>query len=113
MTGTDSDPGLSLRVFQDIFRHVKVQKMISPKVNHAITVSYCELYNEILRDLLDPDRFVGDKGLEIRECSEQGIYVKGLSRFEVSSAEEMHKLKLKGSSESVLLILPISLVAKR
>ena len=38
-----------------------------------VTVSYLEIYNEVIKDLLNPS----DKHLKIREQSDMGIYVEG------------------------------------
>ena len=49
-----------------------------------VKVSYLELYNENVNDLLDPSK----KNLDIRENRQRGIYIDGLSSFEVNSFEQ-------------------------
>ena len=46
--------------------------------------SYVEVYNEELRDLLDPS----PKKLHIRECATRGIYVDGALQVSLSSVED-------------------------
>ncbi len=55
-------------------------------------VSYLEIYNENVNDLLDPTK----KNLDIRESRQRGIYIDGLSEYEVSSIEETMTYLLKG-----------------
>ena len=60
-------------------------------------VSYLELYNEEVRDLLSKN--VSNK-LEIRERTDIGVYVKDLSLFVVKNADEMDRLMSIGNKNS-------------
>jgi len=53
-----------------------------------------EIYNEILRDLLNPS----DKKLEIRENGKKGVFIQGVSEVICKSAEEILKLVQQGSA---------------
>lgn len=53
-----------------------------------VRVSFLEIYNEEVRDLLSRDP---KQRLEVHE-NEDGVYVKGLSSFVVRSVEEMGKV---------------------
>ena len=44
-------------------------------LKHLVTVSYLEIYNEVIKDLLNPS----DKALKIREHPDMGIYVENLA----------------------------------
>lgn len=56
-----------------------------------VRVSYMEIYNETIKDLLTP----GSRGLEIREDPTQGVTVSGISEFPASSTSEiLHLLKV-------------------
>ena len=59
-----------------------------------IRVSYLEIYNEEIRDLLGKDV---KKRLEIKERPDVGIYVKDKKEFAVSSAEHMEKIMSQGN----------------
>ena len=49
-----------------------------------IKVSYLELYNENINDLLDSN----NKNLDIRENRQKGIYVDKLTEYEVESFQQ-------------------------
>ena len=59
-----------------------------------IRVSYLEIYNEEIRDLLGKDQ---KKRLEIKERPDVGIYVKDKKEFAVNSAEHMEKIMSQGN----------------
>ena len=60
-------------------------------------VSYLELYNEEVRDLLGRNLH---ERLEVRERADIGVYVKDLSSFVVKSPDEMDRLISIGSKNS-------------
>ncbi len=60
-------------------------------------MSYLELYNEEVRDLLSKN--VANK-LEVRERPDIGVYVKDLSSFVVKNADEMDRLMSIGNKNS-------------
>ena len=59
-----------------------------------VTVSFLEIYNEVVKDLLNPS----DKPLKIREGTETGIYVEGLCELIVKDAEDMMRLIEQGNT---------------
>lgn len=59
-----------------------------------VRVSYLEIYNEGVRDLLSKNT---KAKLEVRERSDIGVYVKDLTSFVVKNVDEMLKLMLVGS----------------
>ena len=62
-------------------------------------MSYLELYNEEVRDLLSKSK----ARLEVRERADVGVYVKDLSSFVVKNADEMDKLMSIGNKNSKCL----------
>ena len=54
----------------------------------SISVSFLEIYNEKIQDLLNPS----DKALNIRESPEAGIFVDGLCEVLVRDAADMMRL---------------------
>lgn len=76
MKGTRDDPGLVIRTLKKLFEQNegKHKKYISAKM------SYFEVYNECINDLLEPSK----QNLDIREDKDQGIFIKDLSQVEVS-----------------------------
>ena len=63
-----------------------------------VRVSYLEIYNEVIRDILSKKS--QDK-LQIRERPDVGVYVKDLMSFVVKNTEEMDKLMSVGNKNSM------------
>ncbi|EGR28909.1 kinesin motor domain protein [Ichthyophthirius multifiliis] len=86
--------GIIPRTFEHIFKVIKG----TPNVQFLVRVSYLELYNEEIRDLLQKNI----KKLELREKPGSGIYVKDLSTFMIQDPQEMNeKLMQGGENRSV------------
>jgi kinesin family protein 18/19 len=74
ITGTSSDPGIIFLTMQELFE--KINERNEEKVTE-ITLSYLEIYNETIRDLLVEG---GSKAnLMLREDSNQAVSVAGLT----------------------------------
>ena len=73
MMGSDDDIGVIPLMNQDIFSRVADIEAAGTKF--LITVSFLEIYNEVVKDLLNPS----DKFLKIREHPDMGIYVENLA----------------------------------
>ena len=70
---------------------------LSLSLRFLVRVSYLEIYNENVRDLLSKNI---KKKLQIRERPDVGVYVKDLSSFVVKNADEMDKLMTVGYKNS-------------
>ncbi|EYC35859.1 hypothetical protein Y032_0968g3243 [Ancylostoma ceylanicum] len=90
MTGDLERPelqGIIPNSFAHIFDHIaKCQQ----DTTFLVRVSYLEIYNEELRDLLAKDGHGAN--LEIKEKADVGVYVKNLISIIVGSASQMQKL---------------------
>jgi centromeric protein E len=84
MTGSETDPGIIRRSVRDVFERIH---MISDR-EFLIRVSYMEIYNEEINDLLA----VENQRLQIHEHLERGVFVAGLKEEIVSDAEQILKL---------------------
>ncbi|XP_056851358.1 kinesin-like protein KIN-7N isoform X2 [Raphanus sativus] len=84
MTGFETDPGIIRRSVRDVFERIQ---MISDR-EFLIRVSYMEIYNEEINDLLA----VENQRLQIHEHLERGVFVAGLKEEIVSDAEQILKL---------------------
>ncbi|CAM9341724.1 unnamed protein product, partial [Hapterophycus canaliculatus] len=60
-----------------------------------VTVSYLEIYNEVVHDLLNPKK---DVNLKIREHPDLGIYVDGLCELVVKSEADVLTLIEQGGA---------------
>lgn len=58
-----------------------------------VRVSYLQIYNEIISDLLKVER----TSLQIREDKKKGVFVEGLSEWAVRSPNEVYALMQKGA----------------
>lgn len=63
----------------------------------TVRVSYLEIYNEQVRDLLSSRPSSRSQGLLLIEDPEKGVYAADLSEFEVASAQEVGKLVVEGN----------------
>ena len=62
-----------------------------------VRVSYLEIYNEEVRDLLSKNQSIR---LEIKERPDVGVFVKDLSTYVVNNAEDMERIMLMGNKNS-------------
>ncbi|XP_072509550.1 kinesin-like protein KIF9 isoform X1 [Notamacropus eugenii] len=102
MTGTTENykhRGILPRALQQVFR------MIEERPTHSVTVrvSYLEIYNENLFDLLSTLPYVGnpDTPMSIVE-SPQGIFVKGLSVHMTGREEDAFSLLFEGETNRII-----------
>ncbi len=76
MMGTSEQPGLIPRTCEDLFQ--RIESSSSPNISYNVRVSYFEVYNEHVRDLLVP-RTDPPYYLKIRESPTEGPYIKDLT----------------------------------
>lgn len=69
----------------------------TPVLRFLVRVSYLEIYNEEVRDLLNKK---SQEALKIRERPDVGVYVKDLHSFVVKDTNEMEKLMNIGNKNS-------------
>jgi hypothetical protein len=100
MMGAPGLPGIIPLLNGEIFRRVdeRVVKMTNEapdgtEINVRISVSFLEIYNEIVKDLLNPS----DKALQIREDPGKGIYVQNLCELIVQSEDDVLRLIEQGN----------------
>ncbi|KAI5811099.1 P-loop containing nucleoside triphosphate hydrolase protein [Peziza echinospora] len=99
MMGVDGNPGLIPRTCEDLFERIECNK--SPDASFSVRVSYFEVYNEQVRDLLaprtDPPRY-----LKIRESPTEGPHVKDLIDVPVRNfTEVMRYMKMGDQNRTV------------
>ncbi|KAF2259371.1 kinesin family protein-like protein [Lojkania enalia] len=93
MMGTPEQPGLIPRTCEELFDRIHQEP--SPNTNYHVHVSYFEVYNEHVRDLLTP-RTNPPIYLKIRESQTEGVYVQGLTEAEVKSYADVERLMRLG-----------------
>ncbi|KAL8951714.1 MAG: hypothetical protein Q9222_002327 [Ikaeria aurantiellina] len=90
MMGTPTQPGLIPRTCEDLFQ--RIESSASPNISYTVRVSYFEVYNEHVRDLLGPQPRASDPHpfyLKIRESPTEGPYVKDLTDLPVKNYHEL------------------------
>jgi hypothetical protein len=93
MMGSPDNPGLIPRTCEELFDRIAHEP--SPNTNYHVQVSYFEVYNEHVRDLLTP-KTVPPIYLKIRESQKDGVYVQGLTEAEVKSYADVARLMKVG-----------------
>jgi kinesin family protein 1 len=96
MLGYGEDKGLIPRVCDEMFKRVEKLTSQSPDVTVQIEVSFMEIYNEMVFDLLNPSS-AKKGGLKVRNHPKTGPYVDNLSRLAVNVYPEIEELMDEGS----------------
>ena len=94
ITGTAQQPGIIFLTMQELFE--KVDDLQTDKESE-ITLSYLEIYNETIRDLLNPGAG-GKQGLMLREDANQAVSVAGLSSHKPQNVQEVMDMVIRGNS---------------
>jgi len=94
MSGTPSEPGIVPLAVQDCFSFIQNQ-------NHAnreflLRVSYMEIYNEMINDLLAPEK--NSSAIRIFENKKEGVIVRGLREEIVTCPEDVYALLTIGEA---------------
>ncbi|KAK2112991.1 kinesin-like protein kif13a [Saguinus oedipus] len=85
--------GLIPRLCCALFKRISLEQNESQ--TFKVEVSYMEIYNEKVRDLLDPKG--SRQSLKVREHKVLGPYVDGLSQLAVTSFEDIESLMSEGN----------------
>ncbi|ORZ11074.1 hypothetical protein BCR42DRAFT_454115 [Absidia repens] len=92
MMGYGEDIGIIPRTCEELFN--RINQNTDSSITFAAEVSYIEIYNEKVRDLLNPK----NKGnLKVREHPSTGPYVEDLSRLVVRSFDDINHLMDEGN----------------
>ncbi|KAJ3016780.1 NADH-ubiquinone oxidoreductase chain 1 [Thoreauomyces humboldtii] len=89
MMGVDEQPGVIPQAVDDIFGYIREQ---SGDREYLLRVSYMEIYNETIRDLLSPDQI----DLRIHEDRKRGVFVSPLKEEIVTSPKQVMRIIRKG-----------------
>ncbi|XP_045900572.1 kinesin-like protein KIF13A isoform X5 [Micropterus dolomieu] len=93
MMGNGEQPGLIPRLCCSLFE--RVSREGNEAHTFKVEVSFMEIYNEKVRDLLDPKG--SRQSLKVREHKVLGPYVDGLSQLAVTSFEDIEVLMSEGN----------------
>ncbi|XP_018649059.1 putative kif1 [Schistosoma mansoni] len=87
ITGPPDDPGIIRRISKDVFE--EIGRRTEPTTRFSVKMSYYEIYNERIRDLLSSNST--RNGLVVREHPVTGPYIDGLLCEEVWSESDIIK----------------------
>jgi len=91
MNGNPQSPGISYLMIRDIFQRINDDQ----NNDYVIKVSYVEIYNEVIRDLL-----IGNKKnnyLELREDGDKVVSISGVTEFKVKDPKQVIALLTTGN----------------
>ncbi|KFM13312.1 Kinesin-like KIF18B, partial [Aptenodytes forsteri] len=89
MLGSEKSPGIMYLTMVELYKRIEARK---EEKSCKVLVSYQEVYNEQIHDLLEP------RGpLAIREDPEKGVVVQGLSFHQPASAEQLLEMLANGN----------------
>ncbi|XP_053660647.1 kinesin-like protein KIF3A [Anopheles marshallii] len=99
MSGNAESPqtkGIIPNTFAHIFGHIARGK---ENQKFLVRVSYMEIYNEEVRDLLGKEL---NKSLEVKERADIGVFVKDLSGYVVHNADDLDNIMKLGNKNRVV-----------
>lgn len=92
ITGTVQAPGVIFLTMQELFERIAER---NDEKHTEVSLSYLEIYNETIRDLLVPG---GSKqGLMLREDANQAVSVAGLSSHHPQNVQEVMDMIVRGN----------------
>uniref|UniRef100_A0A1B6G5L7 Kinesin-like protein n=1 Tax=Cuerna arida TaxID=1464854 RepID=A0A1B6G5L7_9HEMI len=109
MEGVRSEPelkGIIPNSFAHIFGHIA---KASEETKFLVRVSYFEIYNEDIRDLLTKN----SAKLEVKERPDVGVFVKDLSTYIVNNADDMDRIMTLGNKNRVVASTAMNLESSR
>ncbi|PWY91113.1 kinesin-domain-containing protein [Aspergillus heteromorphus CBS 117.55] len=92
ITGTAQQPGIIFMTMQELFERIDER---SGEKATEISLSYLEIYNETIRDLLVPGGSKG--GLMLREDSNKSVSVSGLSSHHPQNVSQVMDMIMRGN----------------
>ncbi|KAF9360551.1 NADH-ubiquinone oxidoreductase chain 1 [Mortierella sp. AD094] len=87
-SGSETQPGITPRAVEDIFKYIRENS----DREFLLRVSYLEIYNESIRDLLSPEAI----DLRIHEDRRRGVYVSPLKEEIVTTPSQVMRIIERG-----------------
>jgi len=86
MMGAAGDPGVIPRLTEDLFQRVDA----NPNMTVRVECSFLEIYNEQVRDLLNPAGV--NQSLRVRQHPKMGVFVEGLRKIATKDKPDIERL---------------------
>lgn len=96
ITGTPQEPGIIFLTMKELFERIEELKDTK---NVELSLSYLEIYNETIRDLLDPNT---QKSLVLREDAVQHISVSNLSTHSPLNVHQVMEMIIAGNQNRTM-----------
>lgn len=90
MLGSLNDPGIIFYTTMDLYKKLEE----NGNKNYELNISYFEIYNEVLHDLLDPN---SRQALTVLEDSNKGMIIKNLSSHTPQNADHLIEMMEYGN----------------
>jgi kinesin family protein 18/19 len=90
MLGNEQSPGIMFNTMKEVFKQLKAHASLR---DYIIRVSFLEIYNENIKDLI----MLSTDVLDLREDPIKGVCVAGLSEIEVHTPDEIFELLIYGN----------------
>ena len=95
MVGGGDNWGIMIRSISDLFKIINNEK----EKNYIIKISYVEIYNEIIKDLLADQSSRNRNQLEIRTDAQKGVILQGAEFKKVTNETDAYKLIMRGNKQ--------------
>jgi len=82
--GTEDSPGIMMLSIEELFKSIE---SYTAERDYMLKVSYVEVYNENIKDLLQDKS--DDNYLELREDAVKGVMVAGVTEIMTTNVEEI------------------------
>lgn len=106
MMGHEESPGLIPLMVRDILRHK--DDLVQSRINCEISLSYVEIYNEKVKDLLNHS-----KECKVREDPVTGSYVEGLAEVAINLYEQFSAVLEKGNGNRTVASTQMNVSSSR
>eukprot|EP00759_Apiculatamorpha_spiralis_P036493 PhF_6_TR36567/c0_g1_i4/m.54009/K17914/KIF13; kinesin family member 13 len=103
MLGSDTDPGISPRLVDDLFAEIEKDVVRCPTTKFEVECTFMEVYNEKVRDLFNKKQKEGEYDtVKIRLHPQKGVFIEGLTRKPVATAPQTKKFIERGTKERAM-----------
>lgn len=89
MLGNDENPGITFLTMSELFK--KKEELLDER-DFDLAITYLEVYNETVKDLLNPGG-----PLQLREDGKHGVSVAGITLKRIDNCEELFELLKQGN----------------
>ncbi|EEB07251.1 kinesin-like protein Klp6 [Schizosaccharomyces japonicus yFS275] len=111
ISGRVDDPGIIFLTMRDLFERME---QLRSERTIKLELTYLEIYNETIRDLLDPDNTsTSHRNLNLRESSDHSITVPGLTVFQPTNLDAIMDIIIQGNANRTMSATEANAVSSR